>query len=181
MSRILRCLLCLLVICCLVINLSPIKTDATAAAVAIAGASTVAVPAAVAVGAALIALGIMAGTNDDFQRVVGNAVDSLGEWVKDGTVELIQTVDTLGKKAYYVASDAMESIRSWAVTESIVNVPITAYSHSITYSNNKFWSGSATVTSSRPFNIIGIWRTGYDYYAGYEIFAYCNYMVIISI
>ena len=115
MYRFLRCFLCLLVVCCLIINLSPIKADATSAGAAagIAGAAGVTVSAPVAIAAGLIALGIMAGTNDDFRRVVSNAVDSLGEWVKDGTVELLQTVDELGKKSYYAEGNMIDSLKNW--------------------------------------------------------------------
>lgn len=122
MYRFLRCFLCLLVVCCLILNLSPIKADAMSGgllAPLVSGAA-VTVSAPLVIAASLIALGIMAGTNDDFQRVVGNAVDSLGDWVKDGTVELIQTVDTLGKKSFYLSSELMEAIRSWAFDESVV-------------------------------------------------------------
>ena len=103
MSRFFRCLVCFLVICCILVNLSPIKADATAAGLLapIVGGATVTVSAPLVIGASLIALGIMAATNDDFQRVVSNAVSNLGDWIKDGTVELIQTVDKAGKKAYY--------------------------------------------------------------------------------
>lgn len=177
MLRYFRCFLCFLVICCLLINLYPLKAEATSAGIfatfASAGAVTVSAPVAIAAG--LIALGIMVGTNDDFQRVVDNAVSSLGDWIKDGTVELLQTIDSAGKKAYYMASDAFESLRSWAFAESVVSQFISSVSYSITYTNNKFWSGSATLSSSRPFNVICFWRTGYDYYAGYGVYAYCNY------
>ena len=128
MYRFMRCFLCLLVVCCLIINLSPIKADAMSGgllAPLVSGAA-VTVPAPLVIAAGLIALGIMAGTNDDFQRVVGNAVDSLGDWVKDGTVELIQTVDEFGNKAYYAAADMMEDLRQWSfssatVTDLLVN------------------------------------------------------------
>ena len=123
MYRFLRCFLCLLIVCCLIINLSPIKADAMSGGLLapfVSGAAvTVSAPLVIAAG--LIALGIMAGTNDDFQRVVGNAVDSLGDWVKDGTVELLQTVDTLGNKAYYVAGDMLEDLRSYLLDASVVS------------------------------------------------------------
>ena len=74
MYRFLRCFLCLLIVCCLILNLSPIKAEAMSGgllAPLVSGAAvTVSAPLVIAAG--LIALGIMAGTNDDFQRVVGN-------------------------------------------------------------------------------------------------------------
>ena len=122
MSRVFRCLVCLLVICCFLINLFPIKAEATSAGIvatfASAGAVTVSAPVAIAAG--LIALGIMVGTNDDFQRVVDNAVSSLGDWIKDGTVELLQTIDSAGKKAYYVAGDMLEDLRSLCISQEVV-------------------------------------------------------------
>lgn len=124
MYRFLRCFLCLLVVCCLILNLSPIKADAMSGgllAPLVSGAA-VTVSAPVAIAAGLIALGIMAGTNDDFQRVVSNAADSLGDWVKDGTVELIQTVDELGKKSYYMAADMMEDLRCWSFDTEVLTL-----------------------------------------------------------
>ena len=121
MYRFLRCFLCLLVVCCLILNLSPIRADATAATVAIAGASTVAVPAAIVVGAALIALGIMAGTNDDFLRVVDNAVLALENFVNDGAIEVLRVVDTLGQVTYSVSCEVLETLRGCLFDSSIVN------------------------------------------------------------
>lgn len=123
MSRWLRCLICFALICCILVNCSPLRAEATGAGLVVApitGAATVTVSAPIAIGAALIALGIAAGTNDDFQRLVETAVSNAGDWVKDGAVELLQTVNSAGEKAYYVAGEMLDSLRSWCFDSSIV-------------------------------------------------------------
>lgn len=122
MSRILRFLVCFLLICSLVVNLLPVRSDASAAAVpTIMSAAGVTVSAPVALTAAAIALGVMVGTNDDFQNMVNSAASSLTNWVKDGAVELLQTIDETGHKAYYVAGDMLEDLRGWLDESSYTN------------------------------------------------------------
>lgn len=113
-NRICRVLICLALICCLIAQMVPARADATAAglAVPIVQAAGVTVSAPVAFGAMAIALGVMAGTNEDFQNLVQAAASSGFEWVKDGTVELLRTVDALGTQAFYVAGEFLESLRS---------------------------------------------------------------------
>lgn len=135
MSRWLRCLICLALICCILVNCSPLRAEATGAGVAaatITGAATVTVSAPIAIGAAVIALGIAAGTNDDFQRLVDTAVSAAGDWVKDSTVELLQTVNSAGEKAYYVAGEMLDDLRLWSAENVIPNV-LASYNVSFWY------------------------------------------------
>lgn len=119
-KRLCRALVCLLMVCCIMINCSPVRAEATAAGVAtaITGAATVTASAPLVIGASLIALGITYGTNDDFQRLVDTAVSAAGDWVKDGTVELLQTVNSAGEKAYYAAGEMLDDLRSWVFDSS---------------------------------------------------------------
>ena len=174
MYRFLRCFLCLLIVCCLIINLSPIKAEAMSGgllAPLVSGAA-VTVSAPVVIGAALIALGIMAGTNDDFQRVVGNAVDSLGDWVKDGTVELIQTVDTLGKKAYYVAGDMLENLRLWTYDSNVLNL---TESYSFSYSDSSAVIDAYNIAMASPYHLVAYNKTNNCW-----CFYYSNYPLTLS-
>lgn len=113
-NRICRVLICLALICCLIAQMVPARAHATAAGLVgtITGVSSVAVSAPVAVGAMAIALGVMAGTNDDFQYLVNTSVNSGFEWIKDGTVELLRTVDELGNQAFYVAGEFLEDLKT---------------------------------------------------------------------
>lgn len=126
-KRIGRALICLLLIFCLILNIAPPKAEATGAGLAgtITAVSGVTVSAPLAIGAAAIALGVMAKNTNPlvFENMVNDAVASLsaaGKWVKDGTVELLQTIDETGQKAYYVAGDMLEDVRSWSLDAGIV-------------------------------------------------------------
>ena len=123
MLRFFRCFLCFLVIFCLLINLYPLKAEATSAGIvatfASAGAVTVSAPVVIAAG--LIALGIMVGTNDDFQRLVNDGVLALGNLVNDGAIEVLRCVDALGQVTYYVSCEVLETLRGWLFNSSIVN------------------------------------------------------------
>lgn len=114
-NRICRVLICLALICCLIAQMIPARADATAAGLAapIVQAAGVTVSAPLAITAMAISLGVMAGTNDDFQNLVTTAASSGFEWVKDGTMELLRTVDELGNQMFYVAGEALEGLRSY--------------------------------------------------------------------
>ena len=114
-TKIFQVLVCLVVMLSLLVNISPIRAEASAGALlgSIAGVTSVNVPAGLVYGAAAIALGVAAGSNDDFRNMVDYAVTAGAEWVKDGTVELLRVVDATGKAVYYAGADFLESIRSW--------------------------------------------------------------------
>lgn len=152
-KRIGRALVCLVLVCCLITQTVPVKTDATGAGLAatIASASSVTVAAPLAVGASLIALGVMANNTNPlvFENVVNDAVDSLsaaGQWVADGTVELLRVVDEAGTAMYYAAGDMLESLRSWFFNEGIVSE--LAYS---TLVSATLYGESGYFTSDVPF------------------------------
>ena len=153
-KRIGRLLVCLLLVTCLILDVSPVKAEATAAGLAgtITAVSTVNVPAGLAIGAAAIALGVAAGTNDDFQHFVNTSVSSGFEWIKDGTVELLRTVDELGNQAFYVAGEFLEDLRSLMFDSGALNnnsIPSPVSSALFSYNGNSYLydivSGSASV------------------------------------
>ena len=125
-KQICRSLMCLLLVCCLLFNAFPQKVDATSVGAAvITGAASVAVPALNVVGATLIALGLYVGVNgtDSIEAVAQSAVshlESAGTYIKDGCVELLQTVNSAGEKAYYVAGDLLETLRGWLFYTDVV-------------------------------------------------------------
>lgn len=135
-NRICRVLICLALICCLILQMVPARADATAAglAAAITGVSSVSVAAPLAVGASLIALGVMADNTNPlvFENVVNDAVESLsaaGQWVKDGAVELLRTTDEAGNAMYYAAGEMLEGLRSWIFNENIVALGVPVPDH----------------------------------------------------
>lgn len=84
MRRWQRVLVCLLLVCCILVNLSPLRADATAGTVATAVTLAVGIPVAVAVG--LNALGVRQGSSStDFNQVVNDCVDTLSpSWAVNG-------------------------------------------------------------------------------------------------
>lgn len=95
MHRWLRVLICLLLVSCILLNLSPLKAEAVSAtAVSLA----VGIPVAVAVG--LNALGVRQGSSSSvFNQVVSDAVDALSaEWAVNGLITMLAlTTDGLTK------------------------------------------------------------------------------------
>lgn len=95
MRRWLRVLICLFLVCCIMVNLSPLRAEAVSAT---AVALSVGIPVAVAVG--LNALGVRQGSSPSaFNQVVSDAVDALSpEWAVNGlTTMLALTTDGLIK------------------------------------------------------------------------------------
>lgn len=135
-KRIGRLLVCLVLICALLIQSSPIKAraDVVSGGLIAAGATgaVVSVPVAIAVGATLICLGVMADvvSQDPFalQQVASEIEQHLtaaGTFVKNGMVEMYRFVTETGEAVYYAAADFMESCRSYlfdsgVVTDSLV-------------------------------------------------------------
>ncbi len=127
-SRLFRCVVCLVLICCVLVQISPLRVKATAVAPAIVKGAVVTGNPYVIVGAGLIALGVWAVSENKeaFQEVVDNAVsylESTGEWIQDGAMELLQTVDSTGHAMYYAAGDLLETLRGWLFDSSVVHAP----------------------------------------------------------
>lgn len=168
---VLRPILCLLVVCCLLVNLSPIKAEATAAAGTIASVASVSGPAGIVVGAAIIALGVYAGTQTGaLQNVVNSAVsylDAAGGWIKNGSMELLKTVDAAGKATYYVAGDLLETLRGWLISDSGVLVPTSAIRTFLpegsTYGNVTAGSDAVILKWCSTYQFQGDSRSSYEH------------------
>lgn len=117
MSRILRTLVCLLLICCILINLSPLKARATAVVEGVAYIGSVLGPVGMVAAASVIALGLYAGANPhEFENLCDAAATHLteiGTNVKDGFVELLQVTDSQGYSQLYVPGDIFADLWSW--------------------------------------------------------------------
>lgn len=167
MYRFLRCFLCLLVVCCLILNLSPIKADAAAATVAIAGASTVAVPAAIVVGAALIALGLAAAANlEGFQNMVDasvSALESAGTWVKDGMAELLRTEDADGNASYYVDSGMMNDVWNFLWDDSLGDAVLQTGTYSLPDTVSSSVLNAYNRAASHAYAVVVVWPDGYGF------------------
>ena len=107
-----------MVVCCLIVQLSPIRVKAAAITATIASASTVLASDYIVIGSALAALGIYAGVETGaFDGVIQSAVshlESLGGWIENNSMSLLKVVSNLGTSTYYVAGELLEEIRSWA-------------------------------------------------------------------
>lgn len=125
MSRILRTLVCMLLICCILVNLSPLKVNASAAgALGIVKATSVAIPGLWPIAACLAVVGIAAGIDSGaFENVANNcfgALEAAGTWIDNGMAHLLRTEDDLGNVSYYVDGGMIEDVRSWIFDTNVV-------------------------------------------------------------
>ena len=110
-----RVLVCLLLVCCLIINISPIRAEASAIA---ATATVVSVPGLNVVAAVLIGLGVCAGiASVDWDNVVyscAEKLEDLGIIDEDGNCKILQFPDPNGGVPKWLANLALvEAIRDW--------------------------------------------------------------------
>lgn len=169
MRRWLRVLVCLLLVCCFLINLSPLRADATAAGVAgtIASVTAVNVPAGLVYGAAAIALGVMAGTNDDFQNLVDSGVSAGSEWIKDGCVELLRVVDEAGNAIYYAAGEFLEFLRQGLFDSGVLSDNSISLTNDVSYSiGGTDWSVLTSAIGTGPDSAYFVVATGSYYNTG---------------
>ena len=127
-KRIGRIMICLLLVCALVVNISPIKAEASVTGTVIASAAAVSVPVAVWAAAALIAIGVTVDWATDpnynsYDALVDNVstfLTNTGTYVKDGMIDMYRVVDETGKAVFYAAGDAMEAVRGWLFSNSVI-------------------------------------------------------------
>lgn len=151
MSRILRSLVCLLLICCILVNLSPLKAEASAAGavLGITKAASVSVPALWPIVAALAVVGVTAygiesGAFENIANSCYSALESAGTWIDNGMTDILRTEDTEGNLQYYVPGGMLESVRSWLFhSGTLVNGPV--FSESI--------SGTYTLSSGNEYSL----------------------------
>lgn len=124
MHRWLRVLVCLLLICALLINLSPLRAKASGAV-----ATGVAVGVAVAIGVAAImnAAGVHQGVDySTFNEIVGNCVDALSpEWAVDGMVTFLALSSGSVTKTY-ASRNFLQAVLDWMFGEGEVLTTATA-------------------------------------------------------
>lgn len=113
-----RVLVCLLLVCALIISISPIKAQATEAVLPLVPAFAVSVPASLAIGAIVVALGVMVGVEtgafDALVDACTAALERLG-LVVDGMVE---SWSYSGKT--YVSEEVIEAVRSCMIDSRAV-------------------------------------------------------------
>ena len=165
--KIFRCMICLLLVCVLLVNVSPIRAEASAGALLgpIVGVTSVNVPAGLAIGAAVILLGVMAGTNDDFYNMVESAISYGTSWAKDGAVELLRVVDEYGKIAYYAAADMLCDLQDFLWNEKYIFLS-SGYKTSISLSSSPW--GACTLTCRVPFNVAFFTKNAQVGYVAYS-------------
>lgn len=120
-KRIGRAAMCVLVICCLLFNLSPIKAHATGLESVVTGA-VVSVPGLNVVAGILIGLGILVGiATTDWDRVVNDCYMYLRN---EGIVDANGKINVLAMDgvayAYGVAQDVIELVRAWAYATEVI-------------------------------------------------------------
>lgn len=114
-KRIGRALVCLLLVCCLIVNVSPVKAKAV-----VSSTSVLAVSAAVVAVSLLCGLGVSRGAgNTDFNNLVGNAVSAMkdsGVIITNGLMDII----SIGGGRYGVKSSLIQDLFDWLYAERVV-------------------------------------------------------------
>ena len=176
-SRFFRLLICLVLICCFLVNSSPIKAEATGAGAAlgvIKGASLVSVPVAFWAVAALVAIGVTVdwatdpnyNSYDALVNDVSTFLTNAGTYVKDGMIDMYRVVDETGKAVYYAAGDAMEAVRSWLFDSGVVLSPPSPVSAGTTF----LLGGRSYKATSSVVPLIVRAKIGYNiYYVHFSI------------
>ena len=176
-NKIFRVLMALLVVCCLLVNLSPIRAHAVAASFA-----TVGVAAAIVVGSILIGIGLLP---DADTSVFTSTVDSIISSLNLGeTIQLVTWV-TSGYQKYAVPDNLIESIRAYVFDAALVfyNPPVngvalgagetiqvsiydsfttTGYCEVFCAQNMYGGKGNFLFLSTNPFSVNGTASTAYD-------------------
>lgn len=126
-KRLLTVCLSLLLICSLIISISPIRAKA-----AFATAATVYVAGTLVIGAAMIALGAQPGVDSaawsqklDEMQIVMNAV---GGYLQNGCVEVLRLIDDAGQAVYYASAEFLESVRCAMFDTDILIPPFASFS-----------------------------------------------------
>ena len=147
MSRILRSLVCLLLICCILVNLSPLKAHALdPVTVGFVGVSAV-----VGVACIMQALGYMAASNSEpFTNTVNQCVDYLTDSTSFVTNGLLTFAGYRSGQlsSMYAMRDLVQEIWVWLFGSGSV-IDTTLYPISTTYSSSYFGITSE-ITSSSP-------------------------------
>lgn len=118
--RIGRALVCLLLVCCLIVHISPVKAKAVdALSVSFIGAG-------LAVTTGLVALGLQAGgTSKALQEISGSAVSAIesgqfGEFISDGLVNAVKYNRGDGTYGFALSLGLLEALKTWIFGEGVV-------------------------------------------------------------
>ena len=149
-SRIFRILVCFVLICCFLVNLSPIKAEATGLVEGIAVAP-LPVSVKVVAAAALICLGIMAVSESNaFDNAVDNFANFLSEttsYVVDGMVNVFGVVGSDGLVRSYLPLELLESGLYWAFDSGVVSAnTVPNYDGDVSS-----WSDVISYAASQPY------------------------------
>jgi len=138
-NRIFRVVVCFLLICCLVINISPIRAEA--AGVEAVLVSTAFVPAPIVVSAVLFGLGVMvtAGAVAVFDKLVADCTAHLEDLAFVGTngIDMYQR-DVDGAVSYMVSQELVEAVREYLFEEEIIFEDLPVPEGNLSYNGHVF-------------------------------------------
>lgn len=119
-KRIGRLAVCLLLVCCLIVNISPIKAEA------VSSMAVVGIGAGLAATTALIGLGLQAGgTSKALQEISDSAVSALesgalGDFVVNGMVNAVKYARPDGTYGFALSLGLLEALKTWFFGEGII-------------------------------------------------------------
>lgn len=142
-SRGFRCLMCLFLICCMLVNISPVRVHASA--VIASSAAVVGISPAAAVAGILICLGVAFVNSSAFDSLVSDITGALSKthFITYGSEELIEGLKYNG--TVYVPQDLVEDVNA------------------LLYNSSSFSSSSAvfTVQYSLPTNMLHLQKPAF--------------------
>lgn len=115
-----RYLMCLLLVGCIVVGLSPVRASALAAD----DASNIAVPGDLAVSSALIALGVSPGSSDaDFDALVASVLSSaeFESYIREGKLSFVKYTGTEDLVCYAVSLDFLNLLHGWLYDTGVIS------------------------------------------------------------
>ena len=168
-SRLFRCLICLILVCSFLVLSSPIRAQAVLTE---AATGFVVVGGIVVIAAVFQALGVLPGlepihfndkVNECFEHIKNTT-----SYVVNGGFQVLGTMAAL-ETGYlsFLPRDLIQNVLDWLYASGTLSSSVTASSQTFE------WLGYAkTVTSSIPFELACLWRSGYYNYAGCMVVAY---------
>lgn len=171
MSRILRSLVCLLLICCILVNLSPLKAQATGAGVVAGGivkAASVSIPALWPIVAALAVVGITAygidsGAFENIANSCYSAFESAGTWINNGMAEILRTEDADGNVQFYVDGGMLEDVRSFLWDDSLGDPVLQTGAYSLPDTVSTSVLNAYNRAASHAYSVVIVWPDGYGF------------------
>lgn len=121
-----RVLVCLVLICSIIVGISPIRAKAV-----VTEATLVYVAAGLVCAAGIATVGVMASPGSSSFSTTSTELsmffEASGKFVSNGCVDLLRIVDDAGTATYYASAEFLEGVRSWLFETGVVVAPFETF------------------------------------------------------